>query len=343
LSYKPSALKIGDTIGVFTPYFPAHVEWRDKYLHGLAVLRNLGYEVLEGALTAKATSQGYRSGSPQERAAEFMELYRQPQVKAMISTIGGTNSSSLIPYLEFDFIAAHPKIICGYSDVTSLHLALLKFSKLRTFYGPAVMPSFGEWPDVLPETKESFLRAVSDPSQSSRPLTPPASWSNHLRGVQSGEWKTLPRRFEKNLGWKTLIPGKAEAPVLVANLNTLLTAAGTSYFPDLTAKILLIEQMKAAFSMDERNLRQLERMGVFDRIAGLIVGKPEFLDSENAPFSHDELLLEVVGQNRPYPVVSGFDCSHTNPMLTIAQMTQLLVEAKGGYETRVTVLESMVI
>lgn len=205
------------------------------------------------------------------------------------------------------------------------------------------MPSFGEWPDILPETKESFLCAVSDSSQTPRRLGPPINWSNHLRGVQSGEWKTVPRRFEKNPGWKTLIPGKVEAPVLIANLNTLCTAAGTSYFPDLTGKILLIEQMKAAFSMDERNLRQLERMGAFDCIAGLMMGKPEFLDPENAPFSYDELLLEVVGQDRPYPIVSGFDCSHTNPMLTIAQMTKLLVEANGDYETRVTVLESMVV
>lgn len=140
---KPRALRQGDTIGVFTPSLPAHVLFREKYLHGLDELRRLGFSVTEGELTRAAVREGYRSGSPSERAAEFMQLIRDRTVHALVATIGGYNSSSLIPYLDFDEIRAHAKVICGFSDVTSIHLACLCFAGVRTFYGPAIVTSFG--------------------------------------------------------------------------------------------------------------------------------------------------------------------------------------------------------
>lgn len=81
--------------------------------------------------------KGIRAIAP----VQFMKIIRDKSVSALISTIGGANSSSMIPYLDFDEIRAHPKVICGYSDVTSLHLSILAYSGLSTFYGPAVMPS----------------------------------------------------------------------------------------------------------------------------------------------------------------------------------------------------------
>ena len=230
---KPRRLEKGSTIGIFTPSGPAHVIFREKYLHGIEVLKEMGFKVIEGALTASQKREGYRSGSPQERAAEFMDLIRNRDVKCMISTIGGSNSSSLIPYLDFDEIRVNPKIICGYSDVTSLHMAILKYSGLSTFYGPAIMPSFGEWPDILSETKESFLAAAQSTDGYPRKLSPPTRWSNHFRNAKNDDWKTIPREFKENQGWCALQKGEASGLLVVANLNTLMTAAGTSYFPDL--------------------------------------------------------------------------------------------------------------
>jgi muramoyltetrapeptide carboxypeptidase len=89
-----------------------------------------------------------------------MELIEDPAVDGLISTIGGMNSSSLIPYLDFDKIRKSRKIICGFSDVTSLHLAILKFSGLRTIYGPSVMCWFGDWPSGVMESQEWFLDAT---------------------------------------------------------------------------------------------------------------------------------------------------------------------------------------
>lgn len=337
---RPPPLEPGATLGVFTPSSPAHVWFREKYLHGLDQLRALGFRVVEGPLTARQTSQGYRSGTPVERAAELMALVEDPAVHGLVSTIGGMNSSSLIPYLDFARIRAHPKVVCGYSDVTALHLAILARSGVSTFYGPAVVPSFGEWPAVLPETADSFLDAVRRHRAGRRALQPPARWSSHVRDAATDAWKTEPRRWEPNPGWRALVPGRVTAPVVAANLDTLLSLAGTDCFPALDGVVLMIEEMHAPLRREERSLRQLHLLGVFDRIAGLIVCKPELFDAQGAPFGYDELVLEVAGR-RGYPVVAGFDCGHTVPMLTLAQMARITVDA-GPDRVAVTVEEPMV-
>jgi muramoyltetrapeptide carboxypeptidase len=83
-------------------------------------------------------------------------------------------------------------------------------------------------------------------------------------------------------------------------------------------------------------------MGVFDAIVGLIVGKPERFDSDGAPFGYDDLIGEVVGANRSYPIVTSFDCGHTQPMITIAEMTHIHLTAGEGFDVRMTVEEPMV-
>ena len=136
--------------------------------------------------------------------------------------------------------------------------------------------------------------------------------------------------------------GSVHAPIIAANLNTLMTAAGTSYFPDLKGKLLLIEEMDAPWSQEERSLRQLQQMGVFDVIAGLIVSKPEVPAAEGAHFSLDDLILETVGADHSYPIISDFDCGHTVPMLTLAQMAKIELCATNHYQVEFRVIEPLV-
>jgi muramoyltetrapeptide carboxypeptidase len=238
---RPPALQPGDTVGIFTPSAPAHVRFRTKYLHGLSQLESLGFRVVEGPLTAAQTHHGYRSGSPEERAAEFMALIRDPAVKALISTIGGENSASMIPSLDFEAIRAHPKVICGYSDVTSLHLAILAHSGLSTFYGPAVVPSFGEWPEVLPETRDSFLDAVQQHRAGIRTLLPPFRWSTHFRDAATPAWKEEPRRFKQNRGWRVLSRGERGRSMFAADRQgppeggNRTTTAYSAHYPAVAA------------------------------------------------------------------------------------------------------------
>jgi muramoyltetrapeptide carboxypeptidase LdcA involved in peptidoglycan recycling len=326
----PRALRPGDTLGVFTPSAPSHVLHRVRYLRGLDRLRQLGFRVVEGALTARATEQGYRSGGPRERADELMELFDDPAIDGIVATIGGANSSSLLPYLDYGHIAAHPKVFCGYSDVTALHMALLTQARLGTFYGPAVVPSFGE-PGGFAETEEAFLAAVSGELGPESEWLPPPEWSR--KGPPWGTAKEPDpdaRTWQPNAGWTVLRPGFARAPLLCANLSTLCALAGTRYFPRLDGRIVMLEEMAAPFSRVERNLRQLELMGALDGLAGLVLGKPEYPDAEGAPFELDELWAEIVGPHGDYPVVCNFDCGHTHPMLTLGQGAPVRLDARAA-------------
>lgn len=338
---KPFKLNIGDTIGIFTPSVPAYKDNEELFLNGIRNIEKLGFKVKLGFLTEQRASEGYRSGSAKDRAKEFMDLIKDDEVNALMSTIGGMNSNSLIPYLDFDLIREKRKIICGYSDITSLHLSILKFSGLKTLYGPAVMTWFGEYPDGIEESVESFLKASCDNSNIERELKPFSRWSNHMRDWANGDWKNLPRKWQVNKGWKVLNEGSVSAEIVIANLNTMMSSAGTEYFPDLEGKILLIEEMAAPWSKEERLLTQLKLMGVFDKISGLIMGKAEVPNNEGASFDLNQLLLEIVGK-RDYPIISEFDCSHTVPMHTVGQRSKVTVIAKSDSELTFKLLESFV-
>ena len=103
-----------------------------------------GFRFLEGSLTGRRDF--YRSGTIRERAEEFNALVRDPNVRCIMAAIGGNNSNSLLPYLEYEGLCKDPKIIVGYSDVTALLLGIYAQTGLTTYYGPAVVASFGEFP-----------------------------------------------------------------------------------------------------------------------------------------------------------------------------------------------------
>ncbi|OFZ31037.1 MAG: hypothetical protein A2622_00070 [Bdellovibrionales bacterium RIFCSPHIGHO2_01_FULL_40_29] len=335
---KPKALKKGSTLGIFTPSSPAY-KWNEGlFANGLETLKRLGFNIKLGQLTASRGFEGYRSGSPKERAEEFMGLIEDPEVDGLISTIGGMNSSSTIPYLNFQKIRHERKLICGFSDVTSLHMAILKYSGLKTIYGPSVMCWFGEWPNGIAESSNWFLDAVVHHQNGKRAVLAPEKWSNHKRRWDNSDWKSLPREWQKNEGWRVLSAGVAKAPILALNLNTLMSAAGTSYWPDFAGKILLLEDMEALLSRTERSLQQLNFIGVFDQIAGLIIGKPESYNQEAAPFDYDDLFREIIGV-RSYPIISNFDCSHCVPMISIPQLSLVELNAKDTFKVSLQFLE----
>jgi muramoyltetrapeptide carboxypeptidase len=337
---KPKALKPGDTIGIYTPSSPCHVWFKEKFEHGIKQIEKAGFKVVLGTLTEKYTSEGYRSGTPQERAEEFMQLIRYPEVKCLMSTIGGVSSNAMIEHLDFDEIAANPKIITGYSDVTSLHMAIHSYTGLVTFYGPAVIPSFGEYPLAFDYTVKSFLDAVQGHREGKRELEPPKEWSNHFRDAFSNAWKTSKREYKENPGWYSLSTGKAKGQLIAANFNTLMACAGTTYFPKLDGKILMIEEMECELGMQERKLVQFKNMGGFQKISGLIVSKTEVYKSSDAPFELNDLLLEIIGDH-DFPIMTNFDCGHTHPMIILGQGIEVEMNVKKNSAT-LTLLEPMI-
>jgi len=338
---KPKALKKGDTIGIFTPSWPAHLILRNKYQHALSQIKKLGFNYTQGSLTKSEISGGYRTDSPEKRAQEFMELIRDDKVSCLIATIGGWNSSSLIPYLDFDEIRESRKIICGYSDITSLQLAILKYSNLSTLYGPSIVPIFGAYPEIFPFAWKSFFNLASG-GMTEAVLSPPEEYSTEFIDATKTDWQERERKrdFQKNEGWRILNEGSASGRLIVVNLETLLANAGTSSFPNLENTILVLEEESARFSIQERSFTQLSRMGVFDQISALVISKPFSYYPEGSKSTYEELIMELVGK-RAYPIISNFDCGHTFPSLSLPIGTLASISASKN-EIRFTLDESFV-
>ncbi|MFK7959790.1 MAG: LD-carboxypeptidase [Phycisphaerales bacterium] len=343
---RPPALLPGDTIAVCTPSFPAHVRFRDKFRHGLSELERAGFTVKEGDLTAAGADEGHRAASPEARAAEINALFADESVRGIMTTIGGEVSSSLVPSLDFDMIRANPKVFCGYSDITSLHLAFARHAGLSTFYGPAVAPAFGEWPAVPEETLGSFMDATVRHLQGERTFVRPTRWSNHFRDAMTDAWREVPRRWQDEEGWSVVRPGIAEGPAVVGSLSTMLANAGTPVWPELDGAILFIEEMATSPGKVERTFRQLAAMGVFQQIVGLVWGRIESWVGGDAAMTPIDLLLESIrgalGGEPPFPIVTESDIAHTVPMLTLAQGTPVRLDASGA-RAELTVLAPMVV
>lgn len=307
----PPKLKPGDTIAVFSPSSPATATAPSRYLRGKEYLQSRGFHFMEGKLTGKTDC--YRSGSIIERAEEFNELIRNPDVKCIISAIGGMNSSSILPYVAYDCLLKNPKIIIGYSDITSLLLGIYAKTGLTTYYGPAVVASFGEFPPFVEETYQYFSNILCEGASFPNTLPVPEFWTEEFI-----DWETQNRSKQKYKNQLvTIHSGRKTGRLIGGNLNTMQGIWGTEYMPEIKeGDILFIEDSMKDAATVERSFSQLKLSGVFDKINGLILGKHEKFDDQGTNRKPYEILQEVMGTVR-FPVLAEFDCCHTHPMLTL--------------------------
>lgn len=211
----PKPLQKGDTIGFFSPSSPATVFAPERFERAKAYVEAHGYQVKAGCLTGK-TDQ-YRSGSIQERVEELNALIRDPEVRCIMSTIGGYNSNSLLPYIDYEALKQDPKIIVGYSDVTALLMGIYAQTGIVTFYGPAFVASLGEFPPLVDETFASFESIVNTLVGLEHQYTMPQVWTDEWIewGEQDRAKHTLPNH------WHFKGEGKITGRLIGGNLNTM--------------------------------------------------------------------------------------------------------------------------
>ena len=119
---KAKKVNTNATIGVFSSSAPISANVPIRYERGKAFLEAKGFNVLNGALYGK--KDFYRSGSIKERADEFNQLLYNDDIQILMASIGGNNTNSIIPYIDYGYLKQHPKIIVGYSDTTALLLSI---------------------------------------------------------------------------------------------------------------------------------------------------------------------------------------------------------------------------
>lgn len=304
-------LKVGDAIGIFSPSSPATYSCPKRFQRAKQYLQDKGFKIVEGSLTGK--HDFYRSGSIKDRVEELNELIRNSEVKCIMSAIGGMNSNSMLPYIDYEAFKRNPKIIVGYSDVTAILLAIYAQIGIPTYYGPALVASFGEFPPFVDWTYQYFKEIAMDDIEFPYMFKRPKYWTDEYIN-----WETQDRgKEERENKWITVYDGVTRGRVIGGNLNTMGGIWGSKYIPEIKeGDILFIEDCLLECATIERSFAHLKINGVFDKISGIILGKHELFDDLKTGRKPYEILLEVLG-DRKIPFIAEFDCCHTHPMMTL--------------------------
>lgn len=307
----PPKLVKGDAIGVFSPSSPATATAEKRFERAKKLVEERGYRIVEGKLTGK--QDFYRSGSVKERADEFNQLVADKDVKCIMSSIGGMNSNSILPYIDYKALAENPKIIVGYSDVTALLLGIYAKTGLITYYGPALVAALGEFPPFSNKTFDYFENIVSGNEKTPYTLPTPSEWTDAFV-----DWNLQDKAKNSTANHlATVCEGICQGRLIGGNLNTMSGIWGSEYMPMIKeGDVLFIEDSLKDIATIERSFSHLKLCGVFDKIGGLILGKHECFDDLKTGRTQIDVLKEIIGKVN-FPVLSEFDCCHTHPMLTL--------------------------
>jgi muramoyltetrapeptide carboxypeptidase LdcA involved in peptidoglycan recycling len=249
----------------------------------------------------------FDSTSIAARVADLHEAFADPAVAGILTVIGGYNSNELLPHLDWELIAANPKVLCGFSDITALQAAILARAGLVTYSGPH-WSTFG-MRDHFGQTLAWFRAALfgTEPVE----LTPSPVWTDD-RWYLDQEW----RKLLPGEGWWPLRPGTAAGPIVGGNLCTLNLLQGTGYLPALDGAILLVEDdaetRPATFARDLTSLLQLPDAA---GIRGLAIGRFQRASRMTRVLLDQIIATQPVLAGRP--VLAHIDVGHTDPMATV--------------------------
>lgn len=281
----PKSLIKGDLIGITAPAGCIWNKWHVEKIE--ARMAELGFKTKIGKTIYQQV--GYLAGSDQMRADELMEFYKDEDVKAILTMRGGWGCSRILDLLDYELIQQNPKIIIGFSDITSLVNAIYKKTGVITFHGPCGYSSWKEF------TTNNVFKAIV--------------------GGQPFLMKNPPDYQE---GLKTLSPGKATGDLIGGNMTVVLSLIGTPYEPDWTNKILFLEEIGEEPYRIDRMLWQLKQHKVFEKVNGVVIGSLHKCEPEEPEKSFS--LQEIINQHfkdSPFPVYQGATFGHLEPKFTL--------------------------
>ncbi|MEO5645683.1 MAG: LD-carboxypeptidase [Bacteroidia bacterium] len=278
----PPRLKAGNTIALTAP--AGAIFNADSIHKATLAFEGQGFRVLHGETLKQQF--GYLAGTDEFRAAEINKFFADKNVNAIIAMRGGWGCARLFNHLDFNVIAQNPKIICGFSDITSLLLAIYKKTGLITFHGP-----------VGNSTLEGF------------------TMENFLRIVKEGEALKMIQPATDPL--KIIVKGKATGKLFGGNLSVWNSIIGSGYLPDISGALLFFEETEEEPYQVDRLLTQLELNGTLSAAAGIIFGKCTKCEAEEPEksFTIEDVFQQKFGKLN-IPVVSGFNFGHVKDKFT---------------------------
>ncbi len=277
------ALKIGDKVIIVSPAGAVFDPIKIKEF--ITILSNFGF-LVELAKSA-SNRHGYLAGTDQERADDINNAFADKSIKGIFCTRGGWGCARILSSLDYKLIAENPKVIMGFSDITSLLLAINAKTKLITFHGPVGLSSWDPF-STLCFTNTVFL----------------------------GNRNVFPFGAEDKM--IALSPGIAQGELIGGNLTVFNSLIGTEYLPNCENKILFLEELNEDPYNIDRMLTQLKLAGVLDKLTGFVFGVCAKCVSEDPLQSFT--VLEVVKHHiLPLNIPSLFNApfGHTTKKWTI--------------------------
>src|SRR5947207_15396675 len=229
-----------------------------------------------------------------------MKIWSNPDVKAVIAATGGYGAVRVIPYLDPDVFRRNPKAFVGYSDITALHLWLMRRAHLRTFHGPTLDDLY---PGLADPTVASLLSALTDPRPDAT-LGGPS-----VRAVR---------------------PGHAVGRLTGGNLSLVQQTIGTPYEIDTRDAILFLEETRDPMSVADERLVHLRAAGLLRDVKGIVFGQLSLDRSEEDEF--ENFLLDLLA-DLDVPILMDFPAGHEVPNLTLPLGTEveLVVDQLTGW------------
>jgi len=269
---KPLAPRPGDRVGVIAPAGPVKPEELDA---GLDRLASFGLTPVPGAHLYDALA--YTAGPDAARLEDLHDMFARPEIRAVFCARGGYGCLRLLSLIDFHLIESNPKLIMGFSDITSLLWGLQARTGLVSVHGPVVK--------TLTRDGGRAVELLFD-------------WAR-----EPGR----PPEIDLSSDGRVLRPGRASGTVFGGNLSLVVHLMGTGFLPDLSGALLFLEETREPVYRIDRMLTHLAMNGVFDRIAGLLVGDFDGIGDVTA--SVPDLFMEKVG-SAGIPVVAGLPVGH---------------------------------
>ena len=290
---RPPRLKKDDKIALITPGSYISEEEKEESIDNLY---NLGFRV---TYTDRLMQKnGYFSESDEERAADINEMFGREDVKGIMCARGGYGCARILPYLDYELIRNNPKPFIGFSDVTALHYAIYKNSRLITFHGPVGVSTFNQF------SVKNFQEVLTNPTFE---LTLQNSTSDNNYN---------------QYGISVITEGTAKGELIGGNLSIVTSLIGTEYDIDFDGKIVFLEEFLEEPYRIDRMLTQMLQAGKFKNASGIALGVFKMCESDktNPSFKNSFNLMEVLKDrlgNLGIPVVYGLSFGHVVDKFTL--------------------------
>ncbi len=303
----PSKLKIGDTIGVVAPSSPIIGDNIDELNKAKEIVERSGFKV-KYSKNIFSNTNGY-SATAREKVEDINAMFADKEVKMIWCAKGGNNSNSTFEYIDYELIKENPKIICGYSDITSITNMITEKTGLITFSGTNFKTI------ATDETDFSYKQALSRFVD-----------GNLEFGTENEEYVTIQK-------------GKADGELIGGNLSLTRGMVAGKYSLDFTDKILFLEEL--GFETDpeatSNNVYYMKQNGVFDKIKGLWIGNYE----HESGISLEKIILDVLDCEYKFPIIKSNNFGHIERKTVIPIGTK--AEINTDEDVKIKLVENCVI